>query len=95
MKMQKMDEKTISIQVSGKVQNIGFRYHAKEAAIRFGLRGFVKNLPDGTVYVEAVGTSLAIELICDWCRKGPDWARVKDVFICNLPDQDYSDFVIK
>ncbi|WP_372752918.1 acylphosphatase [Labilibaculum sp.] len=90
-----MYEKTISIRVSGRVQNVGFRYHAKEAAIGFGLRGFIKNLSDGTVYVEVVGTSLAIELFCDWCRKGPDWARVKDVFICNLPDQDYTGFVIK
>jgi len=90
-----MDEKTISIQVSGKVQNVGYRYHAKEAAIRFGVKGFVKNEADGTVYVEVTGTSLAIELFCEWCRKGTDWARVKDVFICNLPDQDFTDFAIK
>lgn len=90
-----MDEKAVSIQVSGKVQNVGYRYHAKEAAIRFGVRGFVRNEADGTVYIEAEGSSLAVELFCEWCRKGPDWARVKDVFICNLPDQDFTDFVIK
>ncbi len=90
-----MNDKAVSIEVSGKVQNVGYRYHAKEAANRFGVRGFVKNQQDGTVYAEVVGTDLAVELFCEWCRKGPDWAKVKDVFICNLPDQDFADFVIK
>ncbi|MBI9056948.1 acylphosphatase [Labilibaculum sp. DW002] len=90
-----MDGKSVSIQVSGKVQNVGYRYQAKEAANRFGVRGFVKNQPDGTVYLEVIGTNLAVELFCEWCRKGPDWAKVKDIFICNLPDQDFADFVIK
>lgn len=90
-----MDGKSVSIQVSGRVQNVGYRYHAKEAANRFGVRGFVKNQPDGTVYAEVIGPNLAVESFCEWCRKGPDWAKVKDVFICNLPDQDFSDFEIK
>jgi len=90
-----MADKAVSIQILGKVQNVGYRYHACEAAKRFGVKGFVKNLPDGTVYAEAEGTCLAVELFCEWCKKGPDWARVKDVFICNLPEQDFADFVIK
>ena len=90
-----MEWKSVSIQVSGRVQNVGFRYHAKEAAKRFGVKGFVRNQPDGTVYAEIVGTDLGVELFCEWCKKGPDWAKVKDVFICNLPNQDFTVFVIK
>ncbi|PKQ62496.1 hypothetical protein BZG02_12275 [Labilibaculum filiforme] len=90
-----MEGKSVSIRVSGKVQHVGYRYYAKEGANRFGVYGFVRNQPDGTVYIEAIGTNLGIELFCEWCRKGADASRVKDIFICNLPDQDFTDFVIK
>jgi acylphosphatase len=74
-----MDGKSVSIQVSGRVQNVGYRYHAKEAANRFGVRGFVKNQPDGTVYAEVVGSNLAVELFCEWFRKGPDWDQAENL----------------
>ncbi len=34
---------------SGKVQGVGFRYTVKNLAIRYDVRGYVKNLPDGRV----------------------------------------------
>ena len=91
----KMAEKSVSIQIHGKVQGVGFRYHTRKAAQRFGVRGFVQNKADGTVYVEAEGDALAVDLFCEWCDKGPDWARVGEIKIQNLPVTGYIGFDIK
>lgn len=90
-----MDQKAVGIKVFGKVQGVGFRYHARQVALRFGVSGFVKNKVDGTVYAEVEGASLAVDLFCEWCRKGPDWARVSEVNICHLPVQGFTGFEIK
>ncbi|HVW22674.1 MAG TPA: acylphosphatase [Opitutaceae bacterium] len=40
---------------SGRVQGVGFRYAAMQVAKEFEVTGFVKNLPDGRVQLEAEG----------------------------------------
>lgn len=90
-----MVEKSVSIQVYGKVQGVGFRYHTHKAAQRFGVKGFVQNKAGNAVYMEAEGESLAIDMFCEWCRNGPDWARVTDISIQNQPIVGYIGFIIK
>jgi acylphosphatase len=43
------------ITVSGKVQGVWFRKSTQDKARELGLRGFVRNQPDGSVYIEASG----------------------------------------
>ncbi|MDQ2179599.1 acylphosphatase [Marinifilum sp. D714] len=88
-------EKSVNITVFGKVQGVGFRYHTRKAAQRFGVNGFVKNQVNGTVYVEAEGDELAVELFCEWCKQGPDWARVDRINICDAGAKEYSGFEIR
>ncbi len=45
----------------GTVQHVGFRYRAVSAARRLGLTGFVMNMPDGTVRMEAQGEEAALD----------------------------------
>ena len=42
----------ISIRITGRVQGVGFRYFVQRIANEFGVNGFVKNEPDGSVYIE-------------------------------------------
>lgn len=65
--------------MEGVVQGVGFRYHARREAQRLGLCGWVKNLSDGSVLIEAEGESPALELFLGWCREGPRMARVRHV----------------
>ncbi|MBR2283954.1 MAG: acylphosphatase [Ruminococcus sp.] len=45
----------------GYVQGVGFRWKASSAARRFGISGWVRNLPDGSVEMEAEGTERDVE----------------------------------
>ncbi|HKP96542.1 MAG TPA: acylphosphatase [Fibrobacteria bacterium] len=67
------------IRVSGKVQGVFFRASARAEADRLGLRGFVRNEEDGSVYAEAEGERENLDEFLQWCRKGPPHARVEGV----------------
>jgi acylphosphatase len=72
-------KKHISLKVSGGVQGVGFRLSAKIEADRLCVTGFVMNCDDGSVCIEAEGEDDAITAFADWCRTGPDGARVQRV----------------
>ena len=67
--------------VSGRVQGVGYRYFAVDAARREGLQGYVKNLPDGRVEAEAEGEAEALERFERALRQGPSRARVEHVIV--------------
>lgn len=46
---------------SGRVQGVGFRYTAKDLARGFDVCGWVKNLPEGTVELQAMGEADEVE----------------------------------
>ena len=85
----------ICIKVHGKVQNVGFRYYTIKTALQFNISGFVKNEPDGTVYIEAEGEKADLETFADWCRRGPQWARVDRLDILEMPVVGYGEFIAK
>ncbi len=87
--------KLIKLNIRGKVHGVGFRFSCMEAAYRFGVKGFVKNNTDGTVYVEAEGPEDSLNRFIVWCRKGPTWARVLKVDMENGDPVDYKSFEIK
>jgi acylphosphatase len=67
--------------VSGRVQGVFFRYSCAREARGAGLRGSVRNLPDGRVEAVFQGPSAAVERLVRWCSQGPPAARVTDVAV--------------
>ncbi|MFZ5635748.1 MAG: acylphosphatase [Pseudomonadota bacterium] len=65
--------------VSGRVQGVAFRAHARAQALALGLRGHAINLRDGRVEVLAVGDAEAIERLALWLHRGSPMARVDAV----------------
>jgi acylphosphatase len=65
--------------LSGRVQGVSFRYHAREKALSLGIKGWIRNLPDGRVECEVEGPKRAVEDMLDFCREGPRWAVVTKV----------------
>ena len=67
--------------VSGRVQGVGFRFFALDAARREGLHGYVVNLPDGRVEAHAEGDDASLDRFEMALRRGPSGARVTEVTI--------------
>ncbi len=65
--------------VSGRVQGVGFRRFARNAADRFGVDCNPINLRDGRVFVLAEGRREALDLLINELRKGPTFAHVEGV----------------
>ncbi|PYQ72829.1 MAG: acylphosphatase [Acidobacteria bacterium] len=72
--------------ISGRVQGVGFRFFTEAAAMREGIDGWVRNLPDGRVEVAAEGDADAMDRFERSVRHGPPGARVDDVDVTeNVP----------
>ena len=74
-----MNVQRAEIVVSGLVQGVGYRFFAERQGRRYGLNGFCRNLPDGTVEVVVEGD---YGLICSYIedlRRGPMSAAVGGV----------------
>ena len=84
-----------NLTITGRVQGVGFRASAKDKAKQLGIKGYVKNMSNGAVYMEAEGTEQDLGDFIAWCRKGPAMAFVDDVKIESEAVQDYSVFNIK
>lgn len=65
--------------ITGKVQGVFFRASTREQARRLGLRGYAKNVADGSVEVVVVGDVNAIEALTAWLQHGPPMAKVTAV----------------
>jgi acylphosphatase len=65
--------------VRGLVQGVNFRWFTQRRAIELGLRGLVRNLPDGSVEVVAEGEREALETLLDTLRLGPSAAIIESV----------------
>ena len=50
-----------TVYFSGRVQGVGFRYQSLQVSKEFDVTGYVKNLPDGRVQVEAEGEKAEVE----------------------------------
>ncbi len=82
--------------ISGRVQGVGFRCFAQDAAIREGVTGWVRNLPDGRVEAHAEGEMEAVTRLERALRQGPRGGRVDHVVVePEEPDGEFVDFTIR
>jgi acylphosphatase len=65
--------------VAGRVQGVFFRAATAAEAERLGVRGSVRNLPDGRVEVIAMGSADGLAELAAWLWQGPPAARVDAV----------------
>ena len=85
----------LAITITGRVQGVGFRFSAVNKAHQLGLKGFVKNKMDGTVYIEAEGEPQQLNEMVNWCWQGPSSARVDEVTKQEIPVRDYNRFGVQ
>jgi acylphosphatase len=75
----------IHVIVSGRVQGVSYRASTAHEARRLGLVGWVKNLADGRVELEAEGPSDVVDQLLTWCHAGPPAAKVTNIVVTERP----------
>ncbi len=74
-----MDKTKAIISITGKVQGVWFRAFTRNQANRFTISGWVKNVPDGSVYCEAQGSEENLRLFIHELHRGPEASSVSHV----------------
>jgi acylphosphatase len=91
-----MPEKRAHIYVTGTVQGVSFRYYTLQEAVRCGVTGWVRNVPDGRVEAVIEGEETAVDRMLAWCREGPRAARVDHVEVLSeAPTGEFQGFRIR
>jgi len=86
--------KHLNIHITGKVQGVYYRATTKAVADHLGVRGFIVNRPDGSVYMEAEGDDFGLESLLEFCREGSERAEVEEVRSEPGPVRGFGNFVV-
>jgi acylphosphatase len=81
--------------ITGHVQGVWFRDSCQQRARRSGVAGWVRNRPDGSVEAIFEGDDDAVEALVDWCREGPERARVDHVEVGDQPVEGAAGFWVR
>lgn len=85
----------VALKLEGKVQGVGFRETTKYVADQSGIKGFIRNEPDGSVYVESEAEEWELESFIEWCNEGPDRADVTNCEVKYSEElKNFKDFVV-
>ncbi len=89
--------RAVRVRIHGRVQGVFFRVTTRERATALGVRGWVRNRPDGTVEALLAGPDDAVERALEFVRTGPPAARVErvDVQAVDVPDDLPEGFEIR
>lgn len=87
-------KKHYNITVTGTVQGVWYRKSTLNQANLLQLTGFVRNLPNGNVYIEAEGNKDKLAALIKWCHKGPEFAKVTTVTYTEADLKPFTTFEI-
>ncbi len=87
--------KRAHVRIYGKVQGVWFRANTKRMADELNIKGWVRNVPDGSVEAVFEGNDEDVEKIIEWCHTGPERARVDRVEIEYEEPKGEKEFEIK
>ena len=80
--------------VTGKVQGVWYRATTQKEAQKLGVKGWVRNLPDGRVETLLCGNSKEVNVLREWLLQGPEFAQVEHVDSKQVPWQDHDTFQV-
>ena len=86
--------KTVRLIIKGRVQGVYYRASAKEVADLLGIKGWVKNLPDSNVEVNATASEETLQKFIAWSKDGPPRAIVDEIIVEEITFQEFNNFKI-
>ncbi|MBA2500557.1 MAG: acylphosphatase [Chitinophagaceae bacterium] len=87
--------KTVHLLITGKVQGVFYRASSRKEAIKWGLKGWVRNTDSGAVEMIVTGDEQSLNNFIKWCGLGPDRAKVENVTKTDAPLTHFDAFKIK
>ena len=87
--------KSVTVVVSGRVQGVGYRWFARDAADSHGVSGWVRNRRDGSVEAELHGAADDVDAVLSALREGPASARVEELAVSGVTAGDATGFEIR
>lgn len=84
----------IHVLITGDVQGVGFRQYIRYQARKLNIKGWVRNLPDGSVEAVFSGLPKSVEKMINFSKNGPVLADVSSINTKELPDEVFEDFQI-
>ncbi|HXS57759.1 MAG TPA: acylphosphatase [Hanamia sp.] len=86
--------KTVHLIITGKVQGVFFRASAKDTAEKYEVKGWIKNTVNGSVEALVTGEPYNIDEFVNWCKVGPEKAKVDHVAVVQKPKMKFHDFEV-
>lgn len=80
-----MQQKAVRVRITGRVQGVGYRFHAQHAAEEHHICGWVRNAVDGAVEILAQGDPGELEAFLDKVKIGPRMSHVDNVLLEPIP----------
>ena len=74
-----MSREAVHLIAHGRVQGVGFRFFVRDKASKYGVTGWVRNRPDGTVEAHAEGGRAALKRFTEEIRSGPTFGHVSEL----------------
>jgi len=81
--------------IRGRVQGVGYRYFTQRNALRLGVRGWVRNMPNGDVEVRAEADGAVLKRFREELERGPTSSQVREVIEEAVRPELYSSFEIR
>ncbi len=72
---------SVHVIIKGTVQGVGFRAFVEFQAHKSGVKGWVRNCPDGTVEVEAEGPRPVLDAFLLVLKQGPQYSHVTEIVV--------------
>ena len=80
----------------GRVQGVGFRFFVRQQAAAAGIKGWVRNLPDGSVEIHAEGERDILDIFVERVKHGPTFGHVSELEIDRIePSHTHTHFTIE
>ncbi|WP_050613990.1 acylphosphatase [Bacillus testis] len=87
--------RTVAMTIQGHVQGVGFRFFTQTTAVAYDIKGWVRNLNNGDVELEAEGPDRQMETFIRKISEGPRFSKVEHVSLADLPEpKGYTEFKI-
>tara|TARA_Y100000034_G_C6876977_1_gene401244 strand:- start:983 stop:1255 length:273 start_codon:yes stop_codon:yes gene_type:complete len=86
--------KTLKIKITGTVQGVFFRKFVKDNADELDVRGYIRNMDDGSLEIVLEGRDEVVNDMLERCKKGPNHSEVKEVEVEEIKHQGLEGFKV-